>query len=151
MGLDMYLSARLRLGKYCSKKVEGKDKEIRGVFPEMFKSGNLDTIEIKFEVGYWRKANQIHKWFVDNCQEGVDECQEAYVSRNKLKELKRLCEEVLKNKDKAEEVLPTQTGFFFGGDEYEEYYYNDLEDTVEIINKCLKLPDDWDFEYCSSW
>ena len=26
-------------------------------------------------VAYWRKANAIHSWFVENCQDGVDECQ----------------------------------------------------------------------------
>ena len=25
------------------------------------------------EMIYWRKANAIHNWFVENCQEGVDE------------------------------------------------------------------------------
>ena len=26
------------------------------------------------QVGYWRKANQIHNWFVENVQDGEDDC-----------------------------------------------------------------------------
>ena len=36
------------------------------------------------EVGYWRKANQIHKWFVDNVQDGVDDCGEYKVTKEQL-------------------------------------------------------------------
>lgn len=45
-------------------------------------------------VGYWRKANMIHKWFVDNVQGGVDECQVTQVSKEQLLSLIHLCEEV---------------------------------------------------------
>ena len=43
---------------------------------------------------YWRKANQIHKWFVDHCQDGIDDCREAYVSDEQLEELLNLCKKV---------------------------------------------------------
>ena len=32
------------------------------------------------EVAYWRKFNALHNWFVQNCQDGVDECQYAEVT-----------------------------------------------------------------------
>ena len=35
---------------------------------------NIGNIRTFVEIGYWRKSNQIHKWFVDNIQEGVDNC-----------------------------------------------------------------------------
>ncbi len=151
MGLDMYLSAKVELGKYCSKDLKGKDEEIRKILPEMFKSGNLDSLDIKFEVGYWRKANHIHQWFVEKCQEGKDECQNSWVSRERLRELLELCKKVLKNKKLAKKELPAPVGFFFGGTDYDEYYFGDLKETIKIIEKCLKLPDYWDFEYHSSW
>jgi len=43
------------------------------------------------EVGYWRKANAVHGWFVRECANGVDECQEIPVSKIKLMELQALC------------------------------------------------------------
>lgn len=47
------------------------------------------------EVAYWRKANQIHNWFVKNVQDGNDDCGEYEVSRQKLQELLSICRDVL--------------------------------------------------------
>jgi len=152
MGLDMYLTARRKLYNFKDEEKK-KAEEVRKLFPDMFKSGNLNTTGVSFEVGYWRKANAIHKWFVDNCQEGVDNCQGHYVGREKLIELKELCKKILKEhtQEIAEELMPVEQGFFFGTYEYDEWYWGSLEETIKIINKCLELPEDWNFEYCSSW
>jgi len=40
---------------------------------------------------YWRKANAIHKWFVDNLADGVDDCRPLWVSTDHLKELFLTC------------------------------------------------------------
>lgn len=48
------------------------------------------------DVGYWRKANHIHKWFVDNVQDGADDCKEYYVSEEKLQQLLDACQQVVK-------------------------------------------------------
>lgn len=53
--------------------------------------------ENSMEVGYWRKANQIHNWFVNNVQDGVDDCDYYEVSENKLIELLEKCKEVINN------------------------------------------------------
>ena len=92
------------------------------------------------DVGYWRKANQIHNWFVENVQDGRDECQESYVSLEKLTELRDLCKEVIryKNSEFNNDNLPTSSGFFFGGTDYDEYYYEDCKDTIKIIDTILK-------------
>jgi hypothetical protein len=130
---------------------EGKADTIRAMFPPIFKSGNLDTVKVGFEVGYWRKANQIHEWFVKNVQDGVDNCAYYYVGRDDLEKLLSLCKEALKS-DHPEKVLPTQEGYFFGSTEYDEYYRDDLEDTVKILEKVLALPEEFsEFFYHSSW
>ena len=41
-------------------------------------------------------------------------------------------------------------GFFFGGTDIDEYYYEDLEETVKIVEECEKYPED-EFTYHSSW
>lgn len=46
------------------------------------------------EVAYWRKANQIHKWFVDNCADGKDTQERTYVYRGVLKQLLDICNQV---------------------------------------------------------
>jgi len=128
MGLDMYLYKR-----------SGADQKFK-------------------EVAYWRKANQVHNWFVTNCQNGIDECQETRVTKENLIDLKETCQAVLSTpeSDRAEtakRILPTVGGFFFGGTEYNEYYFVDLEDTVKMLDKVI---DETDFEkeeiyYTSSW
>lgn len=90
-----------------------------------------------FEAAYWRKANQIHDWFVQNVQDGVDECDEYLVTREQLMSLVETCQKVLADRDLAEELLPTTSGFFFGSTDYDQYYFEDLEATVEKITVAL--------------
>lgn len=109
------------------------------------------------EIGYWRKANHIHKWFVDKVQGGEDDCEYYKVTKDNLLSLKATCEKVLSLKGKDEEeikkILPTESGFFFGSTTYDEYYFSGVEETIKIINDVLQTTD---FEkelvvYRSSW
>jgi len=153
MGLDMYLYAKNYLSDFRPEEKE-KAEAIQKLFPELAGVKNQYGSAVKYvtaEVGYWRKANAVHDWFVKNVQKGVDNCGSYYVSRENLNELRALCDTTLKNRDNASETLPTASGFFFGGTEYDEWYFNSLENTIEIIDAALKLPDSWDFEYQSSW
>ena len=90
------------------------------------------------EAMYWRKANAIHAWFVKNVQDGVDDCKEYWVPFDKLVELKSIVCKILKNHDLAEKLLPTQSGFFFGGTDYDQYYFDDLENTKDNLSKIIK-------------
>jgi hypothetical protein len=107
-------------------------------------------ITIDVPMGYWRKSNMIHHWFVNNLADGVDECQPIVVRREDLEQLKETCIEVIANPTDAEELLPTGSGFFFGSTSYDQYYFSDLNDTIGIINKCLESKFDY-FEYQASW
>lgn len=69
MGLDMYLIKRKKYDK------------------------NDDSFN---EVAYWRKANQIHNWFVENIQDCIDDCGYYEVSRQELQALLTDCRDVLK-------------------------------------------------------
>lgn len=150
MGLDMYLTAKCEISEYLDPNDSERAETIKKLFPELEKT-TFQVNEVSIEVGYWRKANHIHKWFVDNVQSGVDECKRHYVSREKLLALKETCQKVLENKELSSELLPTQSGFFFGSTSYDEYYYDILENTLAIMDYALSLPDNWHFEYCSSW
>ena len=161
MGLDMYL----RASEYVSRKnyftdVNGDYQsedvplftEIVNTFgvAEHLDPDGFSGISIDFPMGYWRKANQIHAWFVNNVQNGEDNCGSYYVSREHLMELKDLCLQVLANNSLAEELLPPQMGFFFGGYDVDEWYLQQLQNTIEIIDRCLASKFDY-FEYQSSW
>jgi len=152
MGLDMYLykNSYLMSGDWI--KEEARESVI------VLKAGSehptIKSNRVKYvveEVGYWRKANAIHKWFVDNVQKGVDDCGNYSVTREDLSKLLNLCSQVIEDKSKASELLPAQSGFFFGSNDYDDWYYKDIEMTVKIIEDCLSDEDGYDFEYRSSW
>lgn len=148
MGLDMYLSKKTFV-KNWDHTVEKHTITIDG--PE---SKNIRPERITYiieEVGYWRKANAIHNWFVQHCQKGRDECQETYVSRTELAELRDTCKRVLENPLLAETELPPTRGFFFGSTKVDEYYMDDLRDTVKLLDALLSEPPHGDFYYRSSW
>jgi len=56
---------------------------------------------ITFEVGYWRKANAIHHWFVKNVQDGNDDCGKYDVSEEKIDELIDSCQTLLSEVETA--------------------------------------------------
>ena len=154
MGLDMYLSAR----KYMSKYFDPADTDRIASINELFgvdgdEENDYGAQEVIFKVAYWRKANAIHQWFVDNVQGGEDDCGEYPVSRDKLESLMKLCEQIIDNKKLARELLPTKSGFFFGSTEYDDWYMGDVQHTADRIKKILEDSafTKADFYYQSSW
>ena len=148
MGLDMYLDKRTYV-KYWE---HNGDDNYEVKVTKKNEPTNIDPKKVKYiieEAGYWRKANQIHRWFVENVQDGVDNCGDYYVERNQLQALLDLCKIVQKDHSKAEELLPSASGFFFGGTDYDEWYYNDIENTIKILESALEDGDE--FYYSSSW
>ena len=145
MGLDMYLTARQ--STYDGFKNQKLYNKLVQEAPFA-----LQTATLEVQVGYWRKANQIHAWFVKHVQGGVDNCEEYRVTREQLQLLVDNCKLVLMNKEEAVNLLPTQEGFFFGSYEYDEFYWQDIQDTIDQLEKVLtQYPETWDFKYQSSW
>lgn len=154
MGLDMYLSGKRFISETFNKGDNERAKVIADLFPELDILGYFRPTPIKevtAEVGYWRQANAIHQWFVKNVQSGEDDCNPYFVDRNSLETLRELCQRVLADRSLAAELLPPQEGFFFGSQDIDDYYFEDLENTISIIDRALALPEAWDFEYRSSW
>lgn len=161
MGLDMYLEKETYIGaNFPWRKLEGELNLVNNPGEENESTVNiLETVKpervssIVETVCYWRKANHIHAWFVDEVQDGVDECQRSYVSYGQLVELKELCEWTLDNTGEADTALPTRAGFFFGSTEYGEYYFQDIQFTLDMLNEILNEPNakDVSYYYQSSW
>ena len=161
MGLDMYLEARQHIYATDWQAGDFENKtpqylEISRMFPEgsdEFASGNGASVILP--VGYWRKANAIHNWFVKNVQNGVDECQSAFVPDAKLRELRATVQHLLDNRDNAEATkhLPPAEGFFFGSYDLDDWYWENLERTVKILDRAIILAEDWgcSIYYQSSW
>lgn len=149
MGLDMYLKGRRFLWNLGDHPDAALDKEIQKLIPD-FCGNHVQYIET--EAVYWRKANAIHKWFVDNVQDGEDDCGYYDVSTEDLQTLRDLCQRVLDFKHLANELLPVQSGFFFGGTDYDEWYFAELERTAKEITVLLDPKfKRWGFLYHSSW
>jgi hypothetical protein len=164
MGLDMYLYARKSISSIdWNNKPDGTlDKvpnpdygiltSLMGANDWAYNPNDLAFASVSIQVGYWRKVNAIHNWFISELTDGEDNCQPIYVPRSSLIDLKITCERVLANHDKAEELLPTGSGFFFGSTEYDEWYFRGIEKTVEIVSKLIEdVPEGWAFEYQASW
>ena len=156
------------------------DQPVSGVQPERISA-------IEEDVMYWRKANHIHGWFVDNVQNGVDDCKSYRVSWDKLRELLGVCKKVIKasklvdgsiyegtvyDRDHpdgdvkrgpgkviedatvAKKLLPTSSGFFFGSEEYDEAYLDDVKGTRDWAARMLadsKAGVPGEIHYSSSW
>ena len=153
--------------KSVRESIKGRTKEAYSQFDEVVKERgeHFSWLSIFEDIGYWRKANAIHNFFVQECQDGVDECQLSIVRKSHLKDLLKRCKKaisvkdiylndgILKEGEGIEEYLPTTSGFFFGGTEFNEWYFNDVEETIELIEKVLE---ETDFKtqvicYRSSW
>lgn len=148
------------------------------------KKGEKYNYQNAEEIIYWRKANMIHKWFVDNVQDGEDFGEAHKVSKEQIEELRNLCREVLlksklkskrivvnetnengkwvptfidgkviSNPEVAEELLPTQSGFFFGRTDYDEYYLENIKFTYRELSELLHEFDfeNYDIYYQSNW
>jgi hypothetical protein len=159
MGLDMYLYQKFYIKNWdhTSEDLKHHITYEKGPYKEMF-NGLEGLSYMTFEVAYWRKANAIHKWFVDNCADGVDDCREAYVSEEQLRTLLGEVEKVLEARHNGEEsgALPPTSGFFFGDTNMDEYYYEDMEITKTVLTKLLTIPPGYDcvpgdFYYQASW
>ena len=149
MGLDMYLNKKT----YVQYWEHNGDNNYEVTVTKAGQPAGIDGRKVKYvieEAGYWRKANQIHQWFVNNVQEGIDNCGEYYVQREQLEELLALCKAVQNQPAVAESVLPTASGFFFGGTEYDEWYMQDIESTIQILNEAL-ADTNGEYYYSSSW
>ena len=224
MGLDSYLYAEKFVGNYNhgsaqDRELYNKVAEAVGLtdFNSTCYGGN--SVTVRLPLAYWRKANQIHQFFVNLSGED-DNCQDIEVSREDLETLLSKCKQILGGRvesvseidarrlesveelngrisvlqekltesndsyrlnrilgelesykeaiatlvkkhgtssSEPSQILPTQGGFFFGSTDYDEYYYSDLEHTVQVLEKILNHPgipkDDysWSFIYQASW
>lgn len=121
MGLDMYV--------YCN------DRELtHDVQEEAWRASRGDIM-------YWRKANAIHKWIIDNAEysSGEDDCDTFDLTVEDMWKLLKVCKKVLEHHDRAPELLPTCEGFFFGSQEYDEWYFEDVKYTAETLERILNL------------
>ena len=177
MGLDQYLDARKYISQVDWKSVPQRSfdddtpidyseyyteeyKTVKQFFPDTLPKYAESGATVSMGIGYWRKANQIHGWFVREIQDGVDDCGSYHVPREKLVELLETIQKVLDgDKSVARELLPVTAGSFFGNysedDGYDQWYYKQLRYTEEMLEHILVEIEEGNYEYDiyyhSSW
>ena len=158
MGLDMYIFHTNRtkhtveeLVKIDSiEKLNAESPEAQELLPLREYKFLNGVFSVFHEGAYWRKANAIHAWFVDNVQAGVDDCNHYELTREHLEKLKNICTQAIETKDTQK--LEPRGGFFFGSTAIDDWYWADVKSTIEQIDKLLAM--DWSvrrFFYHSSW
>ena len=98
------------------------------------------------------------------CIRDSDNCERHWVARENLEELLETINTILAVKTpvarrtKAEELLPTEMGCFFGSEDYNDWYFQDLKRTKSILEKVFEYEEQAEagkcFEniyYQSSW
>ena len=149
MGLDMYLD-----GVFSKKAYFQEDRTVPREDPVQSESLKLalasidfpDSVpldfsyrhfEVRLPIATWRKANQIHHFIVENYGKGVDDCKSIYLTDGELSQILDVIKEVGNDPVKAEKLLPPTSGFFFGSQEIDRYYWQDLAYTKEVLEKTL--------------
>ncbi len=166
MGLDMYLNVSERISSHDYERTNGivnyiesprYNTVVKAVGMKV-KDNIAASVSVEYTAIYWRKANQIHNWFVNTLGGGVDECQVIPVSRENLVALHNRCGVLLdtKSTELAMELLEPASGFFFGSTAIDEWYWQDIEETHKQLTELLdEITEDnqynYRIEYQASW
>ena len=150
MGLDMYLEAKRCVAPYDAQ-TEPMRRAIGaaiGYVPPKEKPGQDETLlevsGVMVRVGYWRKFDGLHQWFVNNVQEGHDDCRPAFVSVDTLTELEEQLEQVSDD--------PASASEHFTADIDETLEDGEVDYTLNVLHHARRLQEQgWDIYYRASW
>jgi len=183
MGLDMYLSKKTYVKRWGYEKPEEAFNvtiQKNGVTYPHIKSERISYITE--EIMYWRKANQIHGWICSNGQV-ITEDVRYILEGEQIVELLETCKKVLElintstksttqvvggwrngeeykvdvdvydNTDEIMELLPPTQGFFFGSSIIDDWYKEQIEETIKVLEEEINSNTDNypEYEYYASW
>lgn len=130
---------------------------------------------------YWRKFNALHSWFVNHYDNpGEDDCEPHSVSVGDMFSLMDILEEVMSYKkylepipdiddnedgfwkeirdekicEQLDNLLQPQSGFFFGSTDYDNWYFDNVERTLNALKEAeddMKSGEIEKFIYRASW
>lgn len=136
MGLDMYLYKETYIGgNYEHNRITGDIDLYRNGEKLPIQLNRLSSVTE--EVAYWRKANQIHKWFVDNVQNGNDDCGTYTVTRQQLYTLVNLCKRVLSTRYKNDANLGDLNVGSTDIEDYGKLNKENYDDSMKIATELL--------------
>lgn len=86
---------------------------------------------------YFRKVNFLFKYYEDRGK--MYDQWYAFTDADDIDDIIDKCERVLKDHSLAHSLLPTQSGFFFGSTDYDDWYFSDVKDCLKQMKKYRKL------------
>ena len=86
---------------------------------------------------YFRNVNFIFKYYEDRGK--MHDQWYAFTDADDIDDIIDRCERILKDHSLANELLPTQSGFFFGSTDYDEWYFSDVQDCLNQMREYRKL------------
>ena len=159
MGLDMYFYLEKYQSEFNSKYSMIKkapiqyDEELKELEQDIIER-NFKSIETRYQVGYFRKFNALHRYIVKNFADDIDDCRYVFLDIEDIKKMLNDLKSV--TQENASQVLPTQDGFFFGSQKYDEWYFDDIKYAIDLFEKMLKVLEadskgNWSAYYRASW
>lgn len=103
-------------------------------------------------VAHWLRANAIHGFF-RALTSGHEDGSYVVVEVEDLEDLVSRCRQALADHALAPSLLPVEDGPLFGGNEYNERYFEVLQDTIAMLDPVIAAADSADHEYVyeASW
>lgn len=143
MGLDMFMYRKLYVKNW-----EHTDKADRY---EVIVKRNGEVLEdwsnpayLEIEAGYWRKFYALHGYIIREFAGDMDNCEQIYLTKENLQQILDTLIEVYETKDSTK--LPP----FFSTD-VDEYYWDNVKESIEMFKKYVEDADFVDYFYTSSW
>lgn len=157
MGLDMYFSARKtefehRFDELPNIKIE-YDEDLVDLQAYVTQRKSL-SVTTEYDIGYFRKFNALHNYIVREFTNGEDNCRPVYLSHEDCHKILDTLKSI--TPENAKDIMPTGSGFFFGSTEYDDYYFSDVADAIELFELICNLVDKdekykWSIIYQASW
>lgn len=100
---------------------------IKGEIENSYEEYDAYFRKVNFLFAYYESKGKLqNEWYAITDADDIDDL----ISR---------CEQVLKDHGLATALLPTQSGFFFGSTDYDEWYFSDVKDCLRQMKKYRKL------------
>jgi len=163
MGLDMYLSEERYFSNYDHAEEKERARAHSVALAAGFDPALLDrngSVTAAVNIAYWRKAHWLHEWFVNNIQNGEDNCGSHSVELEHLKEILDGCRAIMVFRATASiaDAEECMNDSFPCQYPHGEWIWESVQDTIDqlqlIVDRAEREEGDgiWrEYIYRSSW
>ena len=96
-----------------------------------------------YEIGDWRKFNALQNYMEVNFGEGEEiNCKDIQLTEPDIGTLLVILKKVSADHSLAEKLFPNTTGFFYGSQDYDEYYFEEIDRSINLFEKALEELED---------